>query len=174
MGKGSSRRITPTGRHTSPCVMRERYSGAAVCKVVWNSAVGNDLTHRMNNGQLKERDGRRHTTENPPGRKRYIRSEIRRIGGVFDRYWGSEGNHTVAQSHRSSPTTPIDRRFRSVSPPCLSPLAHTDDSSGEERLRAQIFGKAADHSAYRRPCGPIQVQSCLRDGNPPSPIRHGE
>ena len=49
------------------CVMRERYSDAAVGKVVGNRAVGNELTHRMNNSQLKAAGCRRHTLASPSG-----------------------------------------------------------------------------------------------------------
>ena len=42
------------------CVVRERYSDAAVGNVVQVSPVGNELTHRMNNGQLKATHDRGH------------------------------------------------------------------------------------------------------------------
>ncbi|SNY50234.1 hypothetical protein SAMN05421748_110265 [Paractinoplanes atraurantiacus] len=121
--------------------MRERYSDAAVGKVLRTWLVGNELTHRMNNGPLKARDGPCHIRSNreygrtatPAGKPPVMTL----IFASYVRFGKPEGNRTVAQSYGTLNRGATDRCFTTVSRECRSWASAAVHSSGVRALTAQ-------------------------------------
>jgi hypothetical protein len=152
---------------------RERYSDAAVGNVVRNRLVGNELTHRMNNGQLKAGDEHRHNWTTPGGEltaTRWHKSPLSTgCAARFARFGNPKGNRTVAQSYQRHTAMNKGRRFIRVSPSCRSWGTGPSVRPAATAAGRKIFGRKAPRRQYRRPRTRQRHGLAMRSTETPTP-----